>query len=121
MSVDFSQTLGGRRRLGAELRMKVVFGLMAASMVIPLLIIVLYLIAEAWPVLSWEFISQMPRKNLKEGGILSAILGTFYMVGMSLVFSAPVGVLAAVYLNEYARDNWVHATAKLESSATACW
>jgi phosphate transport system permease protein len=34
------------------------------------------------------------------------ILGTFYMVGLSLAIAAPIGVLAAVYLNEYARDNW---------------
>ena len=106
MSAGFTETPQARKRLAVERRMKVLFGLMAASMVIPLLIIVFYLIAQAWPVLSWEFVSQMPRRNLKEGGIVSAILGTFIMVGMSLVVSAPIGILAAVYLNEYARDNW---------------
>jgi len=102
----FGETPLARKKLATQRRMKYLFGAMAASMVIPLLLIVGYLVVQAWPVLDWEFISQMPRKNLKEGGILSAILGTFYMVGISLAFSAPIGILAAVYLNEYARDNW---------------
>jgi phosphate transport system permease protein len=67
---------------------------------------VAYLVAQALPVLGWEFLSSMPRNNLKEGGILPAILGTFFMVAISLLVAAPIGVLAAVYLNEYARDNW---------------
>jgi len=95
-----------RKRLATERLVKFIFGAMAAWMVIPLLLIVAYLVVEAWPVLDWEFISQMPRKRLTEGGILSAILGTFYMVATSLLVSAPVGILAAVYLNEYAKDNW---------------
>jgi len=43
---------------------------------------------------------------MRRGGIWSALLGTIYLVGLSLCISAPIGVLAAVYLNEYARDNW---------------
>lgn len=43
---------------------------------------------------------------MKAGGILPAIAGTFYMVAISLAVATPIGVLAAVYLNEYARDNW---------------
>jgi len=106
MTVSFAETPLARKKLAVQRRVKVLFGLMAASMVIPLLLIVAYLVVEAWPVLDWEFISQMPKKNLKEGGILSAILGTFYMVAISLAVSAPIGILAAVYLNEYAGDNW---------------
>jgi phosphate transport system permease protein len=43
---------------------------------------------------------------MKEGGVWPALVGTIYLVVLSLAVSAPVGVLAAVYLNEYARDNW---------------
>lgn len=86
--------------------MKAIFGLMASAMIVPLILIVSHLVSKAWPVLSWEFISEFPRKNMKEGGIYPAIVGTAYMVAISLAVSAPIGVLAAVYLNEYARDNW---------------
>jgi phosphate transport system permease protein len=43
---------------------------------------------------------------MREGGIFSPLLGTIYLVGLSLLIAAPIGILAAVYLNEYARENW---------------
>jgi len=41
-----------------------------------------------------------------KGGIWSAIVGTLYIVSISLCVSAPIGILAALYLNEYAKENW---------------
>jgi phosphate transport system permease protein len=102
----FNETPRVRQELRRQRQMKVLFGLMAASMIIPLLLIIGFLVKNALPVLSWEFLTEMPRRNMKEGGIYPAILGTFYMVGISLAISAPIGILAAVYLNEYAGDNW---------------
>jgi phosphate transport system permease protein len=43
---------------------------------------------------------------MTDGGIWPAFVGTLYLVGISLLVSAPIGVLAAVYLNEYAKDDW---------------
>jgi len=83
-----------------------VFGLMAAAMVVPLLLIVGYLVWLAWPSLGWEFLVDVPRRGMTDGGIWPAFVGTLYLVTISLVVSAPIGVLAAVYLNEYAKDNW---------------
>jgi len=102
----FTETDFVRRKLRTERAMKIVFGMMASAMVIPLLSILVYLVVQAWPVLGWEFISTFPRNNLKAGGILPAIVGTLCMVGISLVVATPIGVFAAVYLNEYAGDNW---------------
>src|SRR5215510_3882781 len=82
------------------------FGFMAFAMVVPLLLIVGHLVAEAMPLLSWDFLSQNPTGGMRRGGIWSALLGTIYLVTVSLLIAAPVGVLAAVYLNEYARENW---------------
>ena len=50
---------------------------------------------------------------MTEGGIWPAFVGTLYLVGMSLAVSAPIGVLAAVYLNEYAKDNWFNRVVNL--------
>ncbi len=50
---------------------------------------------------------------MTEGGIWPAFVGTLYLVGISLAVSAPIGVLAAVYLNEYARDNWFNRVVNL--------
>jgi len=79
---------------------------MALAMIIPLLAIVGYLVYRAMPLLSWDFLVTNPTHGMRRGGIWSAFLGTLYLVVLSLCLSAPIGVLAAVYLNEYAKENW---------------
>ena len=58
-------------------------------------------------VLSWDFIFGIPRKGMTEGGIYPAIAGTTLVTIITAVFSIPVGVATAIYLNEYAADNWM--------------
>jgi phosphate transport system permease protein len=104
--VRFARTPHIARKEWAETAAKTVFALMAAAMVVPLVLIVGYLVYLAWPSLGWEFLVDVPRRGMTDGGIWPAFVGTLYLVGISLVVSAPIGVLAAVYLNEYAKDNW---------------
>jgi phosphate transport system permease protein len=104
--VRFARTPHVARKERAEAAAKAAFALMAAAMVVPLLLIVGYLVYVAWPTLGWEFVLDVPRRGMTDGGVWPAFVGTLYLVGISLLVSAPVGVLAAVYLNEYARDNW---------------
>src|SRR5512136_95697 len=102
----FAETPLVRRKLRQERIAKWVFCGMAASMIVPLLLIVGYLVERAWPSLSLRFIFEVPVKGMTEGGIWPAFVGTIYLVFISLAVSAPIGILAAVYLNEYAKDNW---------------
>jgi phosphate transport system permease protein len=102
----FAETPLVRRKLRQERIAHWVFFGMAASMIVPLVLILGYLIQRAWPSLSLSFLIDVPTHGMREGGIWSALVGTIYLVGISLAVSAPVGVLAAVYLTEYARDNW---------------
>lgn len=104
--VTFGETAYGRRRQRSEVIAKCVFGAMAALIVIPLFLIIGYLIAQALPLLSLDFLLTNPEGGMRRGGIWSALLGTVYLVTLSLLIAAPVGVLAAVYLNEYAQENW---------------
>jgi phosphate transport system permease protein len=63
-----------------------------------------YIIKNGASAISWSFLTEMPRKEMTEGGIFPAIVGTFYlMIGSSLI-SIPVGVATAVYLTEYAEN-----------------
>jgi phosphate transport system permease protein len=103
----FTETAFGRSKRRRELVAKVVLGMMALAMVVPLVMIVSYIVVRAWPVLSWDFLTTNPTGGMRRGGIWSALLGTIYLVTMSLCISAPIGVLAAVYLNEYARESWL--------------
>ncbi len=59
---------------------------------------------QGWEVLGWEFLTAPPRKGMTEGGIFPAIAGTAMVSLLTVVFALPLGVGAAVYLNEYARD-----------------
>ncbi|HEX2955250.1 MAG TPA: phosphate ABC transporter permease PstA [Chitinispirillaceae bacterium] len=82
------------------------FFCMAILMIIPLLTIIGYLVYHAAPSLNLDFLLEVPKRGMREGGVWPALVGTIYLVIISLVVSAPIGVLAAIYLNEYAKDNW---------------
>jgi len=101
----FEATALTRRKHRAELAAKGVFLAMTLLMVLPLLLIVGYLFYQAAPILSLDFLLSNPRSGMRSGGIWSALLGTIYLVVISLVIATPIGVLAAVFLNEYAREN----------------
>ncbi|GIK09646.1 MAG: phosphate transport system permease protein PstA [Anaerolineaceae bacterium] len=79
--------------------------LMAVATVVPIIGTVVYIFAQGSPALSWEFLSGFPREGMRAGGILPAIVGTFYLTVGVAVFSVPLGVAAAIYLAEYAPDN----------------
>jgi len=55
--------------------------------------------------ISWEFLSQAPRKGMTEGGIFPAIMGTFLVTMVSAILAVPMGMFAAIYLNEYAKQS----------------
>ncbi len=76
--------------------------------IIVLAFILLVLADIVWKgagVVSWDFIFTVPRKGMTAGGIYPALIGTILVTIITAVFSVPVGVAAAVYLNEYAKDN----------------
>ena len=107
MATTFGETPFIRKKRRDEAIARVVLGSMALAMVVPLLLIVGYLVERAWPLLSLDFIFKNPTHGMREGGVWSALLGTLYLVTTSLLIAAPVGVLAAVYLNEYAKKSWL--------------
>lgn len=83
------------------------FGLrVCVYLVFAALLIFLYDIgSKGGGALSWEFISQAPRRGMTEGGIFPAILGTFMVTIVTAVLAVPMGMFAAIYLNEYAKQN----------------
>lgn len=102
----FAETAHTRGRLRVQRVMAILLGLMCAAMLIPLMVLVSYLVVRAWPVLGWEFLADVPQSGMRAGGIWPALVGTCYVVVISLCISAPIGVMAGIYLNEYARENW---------------
>jgi phosphate transport system permease protein len=81
--------------------------LMTAMTVIPIVVVVIYIVAQGAPAISWEFLTAFPRDGMRQGGILPAIVGTFYLTLGTAIFSVPLGVAAAIYLSEYSAENWL--------------
>jgi len=85
----------------------VYFSLLRLSIVVilsGLFLILLFIVVRGVQVLSWEFLTQMPKAGMTRGGILPAIIGTFYLTVGAILFALPLGVFAAIYLTEYARQ-----------------
>ena len=61
----------------------------------------------------WEFVSDAPREANTEGGVFPAIFGTVLMTIIMAMIVTPFGVLAAVYLREYARQGWLTRTIRI--------
>jgi phosphate transport system permease protein len=71
-----------------------------------LLIIIGYILSQGIQGLSWEFLTESPRKMGKKGGIFPFIIGTIYYVVVTILIAGPIGVGAAIYLTEYTKDSW---------------
>lgn len=71
-----------------------------------LIVILGYVIHKGIGHLSLEFLTQSPRKMGAEGGIFPIIVGTIYFVLLTIIISTPIGVGAAIYLNEYTKDGF---------------
>jgi len=103
----FTETAFTRRKKGYEKIARGVFLCMTFAMILPLALIVLYLLFKALPILSLDFLLKNPVRGMRAGGIWSPLIGTIYLVIISLLISTPIGVFAGIYLKEYARDNWL--------------
>jgi phosphate transport system permease protein len=74
-------------------------------LVLAVLLLFLYdIIRKGGGVISWEFLSRAPRRGMTEGGIFPAIFGTFLVTMITAVLALPMGMFAAIYLNEYAKQ-----------------
>ena len=95
-----------RRKAIKETVAQYVLAAVTFALVIPVVMILGYLVVQAWPALNLSFLLENPKDRMTAGGIWAPLVGTFWLVVISLLASAPIGILAGVYLNEYAGENW---------------
>ncbi len=89
---------------------KIAFFLMFLAtllIVVPVGMIVVIIVQKGLPAINWQFLSDVPRQGMRAGGIFPAIIGTIYLVLGAIIFALPIGLLAAIYLSEYSRDNFL--------------
>lgn len=107
-----------RKARRASLNKWIMFGF-CAVLVVPLLAILMDIFLKAAPALSLHYLWDNPVNKGKEGGLWAPLVGTFYLVIGSLIFVAPVGILAAIYLNEYAKEGWLNRTISIAVTSLA--
>ncbi|AEH60386.1 phosphate ABC transporter, inner membrane subunit PstA [Methanosalsum zhilinae DSM 4017] len=93
-------------RLDPRISEKIAFALIGISIsvvIFAVTVILYYIISNGYTALSWSFLTEMPRSRMTEGGIFPAIVGTIALIIGSMLAALPLGILAAVYLNEYSK------------------
>jgi len=97
-------------RLNAKTSEKIAFALLslAALTVVGFVLIILgYIIYNGYSAISIEFLTEMPRNMMTQGGIYPAIVGTLLLIIGSMSVALPMGIMAAIYLKEYAENNLI--------------
>ncbi len=99
---SLGRPLSARRRLADRLALAAMYAAVGISLV-PLVLIAYFLVVRGLGAMSWEFLTNsQPLSYVRRGGgALNALVGTLYMVGLASLLSVPLGIAAAVYLNEY--------------------
>ena len=95
-----------QRNARVQQRFRLLFGLMTLLLITPVLLILATLLVKGGGAISWEFLFTAPTDGMRSGGLFPALLGTVWLVTVALLLSVPIGVFAAIYLSEYAGDNW---------------
>jgi len=102
----FEATAVNRRNQRTQRLFAILFLLMTALLVAPVLLILTTLVIKGGPAISIDFLFTNPTHGMTAGGIFPALLGTIWLVAVALLISVPLGVAAAIYLSEYAGNNW---------------
>ncbi len=95
-------------RKGKIIRERLAYGFLLFFTVIVVAFVVgiiVYLVVKGAGAISWEFLTQKPSNGMREGGIFPVIVGTLCLILGTIIVSLPIGIFAAIYLNEYARRN----------------
>jgi phosphate transport system permease protein len=81
------------------------FTFVAAIVVIPIVLVILYVFWQGMSALSWAFLTEPPSNGMTEGGIMPALVGTVILTMGAAIACMPLAIAAAIYLAEYAKDN----------------
>lgn len=87
--------------------------LISLVVILPILYVIGNIVVQGASAIDWEFLTAMPRDGMKAGGIYPAIVGTVLLTLGTAVAAIPIGVGAAIYLSEYAGENWLTRSIRL--------
>ncbi len=93
-----------------QIRQRIAFSFfrLVSLMVVAILFLILgFIIMKGIRVINWEFLTTMPKDGMTGGGIYPAIIGTLCLIAGSMIFAFPIGVLSAIYMNEYLKETFL--------------
>jgi phosphate transport system permease protein len=100
-----------RARIASGIRRQQLFAvvgvLCTAFAVLVLIAAFLDLLIDGLPRLSWDFLTNFPSRRAAQAGILSAWVGSALVMLVTMLAAVPIGIGAAIYLEEYAKKNWI--------------
>ena len=102
---SFKSSLGVRHTLDRGFTL-IVFGATLIGLVV-LAILLQDVAVDGIPLIDWDFITSFPSVVPQKAGILPGLVGSLWLLGLTALFAVPIGIGAAVYLEEYAPDNWL--------------
>lgn len=85
---------------------RTLFLMMTLLLITPVLLILGTLVIKGGSVISIDFLFTSPTDGMTAGGLFPALFGTVWLVAVALLISVPLGIAAAIYLSEYAGENW---------------
>ena len=96
--------------ISRRVREKIAFTFLRISALLVLVVLVAilyYIVSNGIGVVNIGFLLRNPEEGMTRGGIFPAIVGTVYLVALTLLFALPLGVATAIYLSEYARGRTI--------------
>src|SRR3990167_8936183 len=102
----YRHNLPRRRRVGSLFRWLFLASTLAGVALLALLLVTIFQQGVGW--LDLQFLTSFPSRFPERAGIKAALWGTVWLIGLTALFSIPVGIGAAIYLEEYARRNWIN-------------
>jgi phosphate transport system permease protein len=100
----FTATSAGNRRI--ERTGFTVLTILSILTAVPIVVMIVYVVIQGLSAISWSFLTEFPSNGMRSGGIFPAIVGTILHTIGTAIFSVPLGIAAAVYIAEYAPNNY---------------
>ncbi len=102
---ELGEARAARRRGWGDLAFELVALVATLIGIIVLMVLLIDVLVDGAPRLSWQFLTSYPSRKPEQAGILSALVGTLWVIPLTALFAFPLGVMAAVYLEEFAQRN----------------
>ena len=113
----FNPNLPRRKTIGAIFYFVFLCAVMVG--IVGLIVLLTQVIMSGIGWLDWQFITSYPSRHPELAGIRSAMLGTIWAIALTAAFTVPIGVSAAIYLEEYAPRNWITSVIEVNISNLA--